>query len=51
MVGHRSRSWEPEPLRWLGARYLQTALARLDAAARSGRAPTGRSLAERLVRH
>lgn len=52
MVGHRSRSWEPEPLRWLGARYLQTALARLDArAARTGRPPTGRSLAERLVRH
>jgi glycine/D-amino acid oxidase-like deaminating enzyme len=52
MVGHRSRRWEPEPLRWLGARYLQTALARIDAkAARTGRAPTGRSLAERLVRH
>ncbi len=52
MVGHRSRRWEPEPLRWLGARYLQTSLARIDArAARTGRAPTGRSLAERLVRH
>jgi glycine/D-amino acid oxidase-like deaminating enzyme len=52
MVGHRSRRWEPEPLRWLGARYLQTALARIDAkAARTGQAPTGRSLAERLVRH
>ncbi|MFA9445018.1 NAD(P)/FAD-dependent oxidoreductase [Egicoccus sp. AB-alg6-2] len=52
MVGHRPRRWEPEPLRWLAARYLQTALARLDAeAARTGRAPTGRTLAERLVRH
>lgn len=52
MVGHRSRRWEPEPLRWLGARYLQTALGRLDArAARTGRPPSGRSLAERLLRH
>jgi glycine/D-amino acid oxidase-like deaminating enzyme len=52
MVGHRPRSWEPEPLRWLGARYLQGALARLDARSqRTGRPPTGRSLPERLVRH
>ena len=52
MVGHRPRRWEPEPLRWLAARYLQGALARVDAkAARTGRAPTGRTLAERLVRH
>ena len=52
MVGHRPRQWEPEPLRWLGARYLQIALRRLDArAARTGRAPTGRTLAERLVHH
>jgi glycine/D-amino acid oxidase-like deaminating enzyme len=52
MVGHRSRRWEPEPLRYLAARYLQGALARVDArAARTGRPPTGRSLPERLVRH
>jgi glycine/D-amino acid oxidase-like deaminating enzyme len=52
MVGHRPRRWEPEPLRYLGARYLQGALARIDArAARTGRAPSGRSLAERLIRH
>lgn len=52
MVGHRSRRWEPEPLRWLGARYLQRSLARLDArTAHTGRAATGRSLAERLIRH
>lgn len=52
MAGHRSRRWEPEPLRWLGARYIQRALARLDRRAeRTGRAPTGRSLAERLMRH
>lgn len=52
MVDHRSRRWEPEPLRWLGARYLQGALTRLDArTARTGEPPSGRSLAERLLRH
>jgi hypothetical protein len=24
-VGHRSRNWEPEPLRWLGVRGLYVA--------------------------
>ena len=52
LVGHRPRRWEPEPLRWMAARYLQAALGRIDArAAATGRPPTGRSLAERLVRH
>lgn len=52
MVGHRPRRWEPEPLRWLGARYLQVSLARIDArSARRGVPPSGRSLAERLLRH
>ncbi|MEX1162060.1 MAG: FAD-dependent oxidoreductase [Nitriliruptor sp.] len=52
MVGHRPRRWEPEPLRWLGARVVQHGLARVDArAAATGRPPTGRSLAERLARH
>ena len=52
MVGHRSRPWEPEPLRWLGARYLQRTLARIDTrTARTGTPATGRSLAERLFRH
>lgn len=52
MVGHRPRRWEPEPLRWIAARYLQTALARIDAkAARTGQPPTGNTLPERLVRH
>lgn len=52
MVGHRARRWEPEPLRWLAARFLQVRLAAIDErAARTGRAPSGRSLAERLVRH
>jgi hypothetical protein len=52
MVGHRSPDWEPEPLRWLGMRYMQKAYARIDArAARTGRPPTGRTLAERMGRH
>jgi glycine/D-amino acid oxidase-like deaminating enzyme len=52
LVGHRPRRWEPEPLRWMATRYLQRALARTDdRARRTGRPPTGRTLAERLVRH
>jgi glycine/D-amino acid oxidase-like deaminating enzyme len=52
LVGHRSPDWEPEPLRFLAVRYIQRAFARLDErAARTGRPPTGRSLAERLARH
>lgn len=52
LVGHRSRDWEPEPLRWLGVRYTQAAIGRVDRRAeRSGRPPSGRSLAERIARH
>ncbi|HZS90565.1 MAG TPA: FAD-dependent oxidoreductase [Chloroflexota bacterium] len=52
MVGHRSPDWEPEPLRWLAVRYMQWSFLRLDARAeRTGRAPSGRTLAERLGRH
>ncbi|MEA2683245.1 MAG: hypothetical protein QOK05_1573 [Chloroflexota bacterium] len=52
LVNHRSPAWEPEPLRWLGVRAVQVGLARVDARAeRTGRAPTGRTLAERLARH
>ena len=52
LVGHCSRSWEIEPFRWLGVRYAQWAVGRIDAAAeRTGRPPTGRSLAERLAAH
>jgi glycine/D-amino acid oxidase-like deaminating enzyme len=51
-VNHRSQSWEPEPLRWLGVRYVQRGLMRIDdRAERSGKPPTGRSLAERLGAH
>ncbi len=52
IVGHRSPSWEPEPLRWLGVRYVQSQLSRLDQrAAQGGRPPSGRTLAERLAAH
>ncbi|MPZ72649.1 MAG: FAD-dependent oxidoreductase [Nitriliruptorales bacterium] len=51
-VGHHPRRWEPEPARWIAVRALQRAVGRLDDRARStGKAPTGRSLTERLIRH
>lgn len=50
IVNHRSPNWEIEPFRYLGIRYTQWAIGRLDdTSARTGRAPTGRSLAERLA--
>jgi glycine/D-amino acid oxidase-like deaminating enzyme len=52
IVGHRSPNWEVEPLRWLGIRYTQGAIARLDRQSEvSGRPPTGRTIAERLASH
>src|SRR5450759_911565 len=52
LVGHHSRSWEPEPFRWLGVRFVQAALGRVDRRAeRSGKPPRGRSLEEWLARH
>ena len=51
-ANHRSRSWEPEPLRWLGTRYVQSGLKRVDdRTERTGEPPGGRSLAERLGAH
>jgi glycine/D-amino acid oxidase-like deaminating enzyme len=51
-ANHRSRSWETEPLRWLGVRFVQRGLKRVDdRAERTGEPPTGRSLAERLGAH
>jgi hypothetical protein len=51
-VNHESRPWEPEPLRWLGARYVQRGLMRVDDRAEStGEPPTGKTLAERLGKH
>jgi glycine/D-amino acid oxidase-like deaminating enzyme len=52
LVGHRSPSWEPEPFRWLGVRYVQGALARLDAQGeRTGRPLRGGVVARRLAAH
>ena len=52
LVGHRSRDWEPEPFRFLGIRYAQWALARLDDQIdRTGLPPSGRSIAERISAH
>ena len=51
-VNHEPRTWEPEPLRWLGARYVQRGLAKLDDhAEKTGEPPTGKTLAERLGSH
>jgi len=52
LVNHRSRSWEPEPFRWIGVRYAQWALGRIDdRAERTLRPPSGLSLARWLARH
>ena len=52
LVGHRSRVWEPEPFRWVGVRFLQAALGRVDRLSeKSGEPPRGRSLEEWLARH
>ena len=51
-VNHRSPRWEPEPLRWAGIRFVQEGFAKLDREAeRTGVAPSGKSLAEKLGRH
>jgi glycine/D-amino acid oxidase-like deaminating enzyme len=50
LVNHRSPDWEPEPFRWIGVRFVQESLLRLDRKIeRTGVPPTGRSLAERLA--
>jgi glycine/D-amino acid oxidase-like deaminating enzyme len=52
IVNHRSRNWEIEPFRWIGVRYAQWAVGRLDEQAqRTGRPPSGRSVAERIASH
>jgi glycine/D-amino acid oxidase-like deaminating enzyme len=52
MVNHQSPPWEPEPLRWAGIRFVQRGYLAIDEKAeRTGIAPTGRSLVERLGKH
>jgi glycine/D-amino acid oxidase-like deaminating enzyme len=51
-VNHRSPNWEIEPFRFLGVHYIQRAYWAIDQKAeRTGIAPSGKSLAERLTRH
>ncbi len=46
---HRSPDWEPEPLRWMGIRYVQDAFRRMDEARDAGRAaPADAPVAIRL---
>lgn len=49
LARHRTRPWEPEPFRWLGIRYVQDAMKRMDAARDAGRPPpVDAPLAKRL---
>jgi glycine/D-amino acid oxidase-like deaminating enzyme len=51
-VNHRSQNWEPEPFRYLGVHYIQHAYWQIDQKAeRTGVAPSGKTLAERLTQH
>ncbi len=48
-VGHRSRRWEPEPLRWLGVNAVRWLAAGADAAeTRMSRSSRGRAVLDRL---
>lgn len=51
-VGHRSRTWEPEPLRWLGVRGLYTAYKLADRQEAGGRSTTSpvAGIADRITR-
>lgn len=52
LINRTPRLWEREPMRFLGVRYTQHSLTTLDSQAeRTGVAPSGRSIAERLSRH
>jgi glycine/D-amino acid oxidase-like deaminating enzyme len=51
-VQHRSRSWEPEPLRWLGINAMLRVMASADAAeARTGRPARRARLLDALTGH
>ncbi|RST77287.1 FAD-dependent oxidoreductase [Siminovitchia acidinfaciens] len=52
MVQHKSKKWEPEPFRWMGVRFVQSGLSRIDEKAElNGKAPSGKTLVERLGRN
>jgi glycine/D-amino acid oxidase-like deaminating enzyme len=51
-VNHRSRQWEPEPLRWLGVQASLAAMTRADAEElRTGRPSRRAALLDRLLGH
>jgi glycine/D-amino acid oxidase-like deaminating enzyme len=51
-VNHRSPNWEIEPFRYIGVHYIQRAYWNIDQKAeRTGIAPSGKTLAERLTKH
>jgi glycine/D-amino acid oxidase-like deaminating enzyme len=48
-VRHQIRNWEPEPLRWTGIRFIQSGYDEIERRAeRTGKPPSGRSIAERI---
>lgn len=51
-VGHRSRAWEPEPLRWIGVRGMYTAYKFADRQEAGGRSTTSpvAVIADRIAR-
>lgn len=52
MVRHSSSKWVPEPFRWIGARFVQSEINRLDKRSELlGISPKGNTLAERIIRH
>ena len=51
LVDHRSPRWEPEPFRWIGVRYVQEALLRVDAQGRADRPAADRPEPRRAARH
>jgi hypothetical protein len=52
MASHKPRLWEPEPLRFMGVRFVQRGFQQLDAKAeKTGVPPNGKSLVERITRH
>jgi hypothetical protein len=51
-VNHGSPNWELEPFRYMGVHFIQSEYWRIDQKSeRTGIAPSGKTLAERLTRH
>lgn len=52
MIQHKSKKWEIEPFRWIGVRYVQSALERIDRKSEATNIPPrGNTIAERLNSH